>query len=71
MLLSVLGQTMIALAFYDFLENNNEVMGPSTGYRELFYYMLGALLLVWTGAWVPLSWMDLDEVRYSCRSCLP
>ena len=60
-LVSVLGQTMIALAAYDFMENNNNLMGPMTVWRELFYGTVGALLLVWTGAWIPLSWMDLEE----------
>jgi hypothetical protein len=60
-LVSVLGQTMIGLGVYDFLENNNDVMGASTRARELLYGVSGALLLVWTGAWIPLSWMDLDE----------
>jgi hypothetical protein len=60
-LISVLGQTMVALGTYDFMENNSTMMGPMTVYRELTYYLLGALLLVWTDAWVPLSWMDLPE----------
>eukprot|EP00047_Mylnosiga_fluctuans_P012190 m.24780 g.24780 ORF g.24780 m.24780 type:complete len:387 (-) comp4063_c0_seq1:266-1426(-) len=60
-LVSVIGQTFLSLAFYDFLENNPDVMGETTVYRELFYGLLGALLLVWTDAWIPLSWMDLEE----------